>query len=376
MSATTPSKPKSPEWSLRRARPTDNAALCELMGRIPLGGRPRIVQERDDFFALPALHGGKSDTYVVEDATGRIVGCGTQVVRDAWLDGKRVRLGHVGDLRMEPAYRGGRVIPSLARFGLGEGQKRHGVAFSTMATMRSNRRAHRAAASKDPKRAAQPYAAPVASYDMLTVPAQAAPMPPSVERAGPDDVEEIAQFLADGQRQRPFGWVIDAKVLRRRLATWPGLAIEDFLVVRDHGRIVGCAAPWDPSPVRRARIQAWGPALAAYRLLHQGTRPLHGRVPLPAAGDVLRTEYLTHLEVEDDDPGILRRLVLAALHGRKQGTHAVATIALPEWQTRTALRGLGVHRLPCRLLGVSPQGPESLPTVAATRRIGLELALA
>lgn len=361
-------------WTARLATPHDNTALCALMRTIPLGGWPQVAQERDDFFLLPTLHGGHSETYIVEDGTGRAVGCGTHVVREAWLDGKRVRAGHVGDLRVAPEFRGGRVLPHLARMGLERSHRQHGTVLSTMAAMRSNRRARRAATSRNASRTVQPISVALADYRMMSVPMRPAAMPAEVACAGPDDLDEVAAFLAEGQRSRLLGWVLDRRALQARLETWPGLRLEDFLLVRRSGRLVGCAAPWDPSPARRTRVLRWGP-LAAYRKAQATVAPWRGRVALPAAGGVLRTSYLTHLEVEGDDPRIMRSLLAAAL-ARGSGAQTVAALVPEGSQLASAFRGLGAHTLPCTLLGVSPAAAFPATPAAPPVRLGLELALA
>lgn len=348
-----------PAWSVRLATPADDAALRSLVARVPMAGSPRIAQEREpSFFALPKLSGA-FDTYVVEQ-DGRVVGCGTHTVRDAWVDGRLERVGHVGDLRLEPHLRGRSIVRAMANVGLERSRKAHGATLSTMAAMASNRKARRAARQGETLDAG--------GYRMVNVPWRARPGDGRAVAATEDDLGEVAALLEDVQRGRLFGWHADERTLRRRVRDWPGLAASDFLLVRDDGgELVGCAAAWDPHPVRQTRVQAWGPLLGAYRPV--------ARPRLPPAGGVLRIPYLTHLAVRGDDPRVLRSLVLGALaRPRSEPAHALAVMVPEGSPLRAGLRGLGATSVAVRLLALAAPG-HPLPAFADSP-VGIEMALA
>lgn len=374
-------------WSVRLATRADNDTLCALLREVPLPGPVALAQERDpDFFRLEDAHRpGLVETVVAHsEADGRLVGCGTYVVRDAWMpEGARGRVGYVCDLRVRPGWRGARVLPAMGRAALERARDVHGVHVLHAALAETNRRVVAAVQRGRPERLPMPVARRMTPYDMAAVQpmGRRAPRPPAgveVATGTRADVEEVAAFLARGQRGRTFGYVVDRKLLETRFQHWPGFGPESFLLLRDRsGRLVGCAAPWDPSPFRRTRVVAYSPAMRAYRALHAGLARLWGEAPLPAPGGCFRYAFLTHCEVEGDEPALLEALVGAALERlRGSGLHFLGVMAPRGSPLQRALRGPWVHRTRLCLHSLAlPDGPFAA-TDFSTARPGFELALA
>lgn len=370
-------------WALRLATRDDDAALCALLRGVPLEGAVTVAQERDPgFFRLEDLHRpGFLETFVAEADDGTPVGCGTLVVRDAWMpDGGRGRVGYVCDLRVLPAWRGARVLPAMGRVALERARDAHGVHLAQAALMEGNRRVVGTARSTRPERAGQPRARVMTPYDMVSVPCmgQRLRAPREVGTATEADLDEVAAFLARGQRERAFGYVVDRRLLETRLARWPGLSAASFLLVRDAtGRLVGCAAPWDASPVRRTRVLAYSPSMRTFRAVHGGLASLRGAAPLPKPGETFRYAYLTHVEVEDDDPVVLESLVAAA-HARMRegGWHFLAVMAPRASPLQRAFRGPWAHRTRLCLHALTLEGGPFSEVDVSTARPGFEMALA
>lgn len=360
-------------WSPRLARPEDNEALCALFRDVELEGNPRLALERDpDVFGWArAQEPARVETYVAEDdATGRILGCGTLVVREGRLDGAWHPVGYVADLRMRPEARGARVLPRLGRHALERARDEHGCHVTITAVMEANHRVVATAHSRRAGREAQPVSRPIASYWLACV--HRAPRPRrAVERATPSDMDEVAAFLARGQLDRPFGQRIDRKLLEQRFAAWPGFAPSSFLLVRDaRGELVGCAAPWDSFALRRSRVRGYSGWL---RAAARASRVAPG-FALPRVGECFRFSTLSHLEVVDDDPDTLRALLGAAVRERRQ--HFVAAFVPRATPMERALRGTLTTRVPMRLYTTMlPETPWAGVDLG-TQRPGFEMALA
>ena len=120
----------------------------------------------------------------------------------------------------------------------------------------------------------------------------------SVSTAEPKDTGSILQFLDAHERKKPFGYVFSEGELERRLESWPGLSLGDFLVARDpSGRVVGVTALWSPSLTKKIRIER----------VPMGLRLLGSMLKLPKTGDELKSLYLTHLAVEDAENSLVMR---------------------------------------------------------------------
>lgn len=365
------------DLAIRLARAGDDAALRALLAEVPTPGRPSITQEREPgFFELLRLHGGTAETYVAEAPDGTLAACGSLVVRLGTVGRSLEPIGHVGDLRIRPPYRGGGLLSTMGGLAFRRARDQHDVRLGCSVALASNRRLRGAVLARGARRRAQPPGKRVSAYDMASVVLPPKPRPSGLDlsTASPSDLDEIGTFLGKASADRVFGYEMSPTVLRRRLTEWPGLNVSDFLLVRHSGRLVGCAAPWDPSPVRQTRIQEWGLLTPAVRFL-DARRKAAGLPPLPEPGDFLRMAYLTHSRVEGDDPDVFAALLGGAwnwsarrsLHGVAAMVPAGSTIraGLPRGVTRTRVH---VHAIALRDSGADQRAGPGHP--------GLEMAIA
>ena len=100
------------------AGPADDAALRDLFRRTPMGKGIRIAFEREpSYFDAGTIQGEIHQTAVVrERRSGRIVACGTRIIREGYLNGKAGAVGYLGDLRVDPTWRRGTLVARLYRF--------------------------------------------------------------------------------------------------------------------------------------------------------------------------------------------------------------------------------------------------------------------
>ncbi len=104
----------APGVFLRRADfGRDNAALCALASRCPLGGRSSFFHQRDDFRERGRLQ-PQVDTLVAEEA-GVIIGSGSVAHKPLWLGGVAQPTAYVFDVMVDPAHRGRGVARALLR---------------------------------------------------------------------------------------------------------------------------------------------------------------------------------------------------------------------------------------------------------------------
>lgn len=369
------------EWYARGARPEDNEALLGIVGGVPMGGLVSTVQDRaPDFFAWTRLHAGISETGVIcrrrDDGP---VGLGTSVVRPTALpDGTVAPAGYLYDMRVLPEWRGAKVVPAMLRGSLDRLRDVYGVDVCTAAVVDANAVAKRATTSRQPRRAEQPVGRPALSYDLVSV---LAPRrrhgrgPLRAERASHDDLDDVAAFLA----ARPRTWCepVDRKVLDERLHRWPGLTPASFLVVRREGEVVGCAAPWDASPVRRMRVHGYGGWLRHVRPLANALGRARGIRPLPPPGDVLRFATLSHFDVEGDDPEVFAALLDAAWETpASEGANFLAAMVPRGSLLARGFAGFPSMRVPMTLLAMAIPGTRWATAPLDAPRAGLEMAVA
>jgi hypothetical protein len=240
-------------------------------------------------------------------------------------------------------------------------------------------------ARRKAKRAPMPHYALMRTYDMASIQLLAPPGfvrrgprgPVEVRTATPADVASLAALLHEDHKARPFGYRFDQGELEHRLARWPGFALDDTFVARAaNGELLACATAWDPSPVKRYRVERYAGSMRALELGMRAAAAVLRCPPLPRVGQDFRTLYLTNLSVRGDDPVVLRALLDAIYpHAWKKRAHF---IALPLWSTddphARALNGFAVQRLGFHLYGVSPS--EAPRAEWPSGRPGFEIALA
>lgn len=337
-----------------------------------------VTQERDpDFSALLRLHGGNFDTWVIEQDEGPLLACATIVVRPGWLGGEQVPVGYTCDLRFRPEARGKKILQRFHRLGLDHATERHGAAAFHTVIFDSNQRARRALLARDDLQGVR-YRE-LTPFQMTSVQITGKKSPPGrkIEEASLAVLDELAEFLGDGQRLRPFGQPIDRTELERRLATWPGLRLEHFLIARDgRGRIAGCLAPWDSREVKRTRVLGYHRGMRWMRAGFDLAAKLRGFEPLPVPGDCFRFAFASHLEIAGDDPAVLHDLLLAAYaRHRHEGLHFLAAMIPRGSPLERAFKGFMLQRTPMTLYSITTEASRWHDRDLATSRPGFEMAL-
>lgn len=373
-----------PRFTLDLARPQDNADICHLFREVHVSGELEVNQERDpDFFALQRLHhgpdlpGGPVTTWLAREPDGTAAAIGTVIMRDGWLDGARVRTGYLCDLRVRPGFRGGLALAACYPKVLDHLARTTGAEVFTTVIFDDNEIARKVLSGKGAARRGQPVYRPMTPFEMTSVQfTWRRRAPTRVVAATAADREEIQAFLAARGRSRVLGEDFTGDLLDRRLADWPGFSIEDFLLVREGGRLVGCCAPWDTTPVKRTRVLGYHGRMAwVKRAFDLGAAVLR-YPPLPPAGECFRFAFLTHLEVADDDPAVLRDLVLAAYarcYDRR--LHFLSALVPVGSPLAAAFAGLQIQRTAMTLYTVVLRGGRWEERDFATRASGFEMAL-
>lgn len=378
------------DWRVRIARPTDlsdNAALCHLLRSVRLRAALELTQERDpDFFAMPRMHQGPFESFLGESAKGEPIGCATVIRRPGWFQGGRITTGYLGDLRVLPEFRGGHILSRVYGAAIDWVRKTYDAEVFTTVIFDSNRQAQAAlvhpgaknAASAE-KRKAMPRYREMTRFHMtsvqLTTPRPAPERP--IHPARPEDRDELFQFLMRHSQKRLLGDCLDEERLEQRLQTWPGLRLEDFLLARNSGeRIVGCLAPWDTFDLKRTRVLGYHGRMAFIRRAYNLMAALRGFVPLPPAGECFRFPFLTHLEIEEDDPAILRDLLLAAYQKYLgTGAHFLSAMIPRGSKLEAAFGGFMVDRTAMTLYAVHARDTRFDGEDFRTRYPGFEMAL-
>jgi hypothetical protein len=363
---------------VRHATDADNQFLVDLMAHVPMEGSLALSTQRGpDFFSLYRMQRGTSDVFVCED--DHFAGMGTIFVRDGFLDGRAQKVGYLGDLRLRGKGRLRRVFPLAYGKLFADVVARENCEHFVTAVMSTNAMALASLTRRKKHRAGQPHYALICRYDMASLQLVLPPKPVDerVTIARKDDVDEIAAFLADDHRSRAFGYRFDDGELQHRLASWPGFSLDDTFVVREQGKIVACCTAWDPSPVKRYRVERYAGSMKLVRAGVSLASIATGCAKLPKVGEEFRSLYLVNLSVTD--PKVLHAMLRAVYaHAWKKRFHFVglpmfAMNGAPD-PLEPALQGFVVQRLGFHLYGVTSSEKPRLEWPQS--RPGFEIALA
>lgn len=295
------------------AKPTDDAELRRLLRENPMTGAIRLSFEREPCaFLAASLQGAAHQTIVARhEATGRLLGSGSRSVADAWINGTIAPLGYLAQLRLDRGQRGNVRMLRRGYALLRELHDDRATPFYVTTIVEDNAPARRileAGIEGLPTyRSLEPYVT-------LTFPVLARPRAAGVEviRAAADDLDGVIELLKSWGRRHQLAPAWSRESLSSPVSA-RGLHLRDFLLARRQGRAVGCAAVWDQRGFKQAVVQGYGGALRWLRPLTNLASPMLRTAPLPEVGQPLRSAFLSHLALEEDDPQVAVALVAGAL---------------------------------------------------------------
>jgi hypothetical protein len=295
------------------ATPADDAGIRGLLRREPLPGRIAITYEREPQFSIGCEASGENTVVLVaRDAdSGAVAGVACRSEREVYVNGMPLRLGYLGQLRVDRRYRG-RWLVARGFSLLKDLQSRAPLAGYLAAITSENHQVE--AILVDKPRKLFPAFHAVGDYCTLALRAAKSPCPAAgVTSAEPSDIPEIVRFLrTEGLRRQFFPVWTEARleVLIARL----GLRVENIRIVRRDGSIRGVIGVWDQSAYKQNVVRSWSGWMKVAAPLYNAGAPWLGRARIPKAGETIRNGYAAFVCIADDNIAVFDRLLIAALH--------------------------------------------------------------
>jgi hypothetical protein len=294
-----------------------DADLRRLMARNAMEGRVSIAFEREpSYFAASNVQGTFRQVVVGRDvATGDLVGVGTRAVRRGYLNGEPAEIGYLGDLRLEPRYRGGIVVgrayrhlqklhrDGRARLYFTMIMETNAVALATLASGR---------AGLPPYRDLGRFLSPAVN---LRGPKPGLGVPDGeLVRGSPALLPAIVDCLNRNHARRQLAPAYEAADFG---SSWlRGFRVEDFYVARRGGRVVGVLGAWDQRAFKQTVVRGYAGWLAVARPFCNAAARLAGYPRYPAPGEELRSFYASFPAVDDDDQAVFAALLRALYNDR------------------------------------------------------------
>jgi hypothetical protein len=297
-------------YSVSLARAADDEDVRGLLRESAFGGAVRVSLEREpDSLLAGTIEGDVHGTVAARDRrNGALAGIAGRSVRDAYINGAPCRLGYLGQLRIDPRYRGRRELLGAGfdfcrQLHAAEDDARLYLASVAVDNLPARRLLGRRAAG-------WPRFEPFDTLTSLAISAREDCRRHT--RAYPRDVELLAgsanlrdEIVACLGRNLPRfqaapRWSsADFSSTRTR-----GLDVSDFTVAVRRGRVVGCAACWDQRAFKQVVVRGYAPRLARWRRAVNLLSAFTGAPTLPPAGSRLPLVYVSHAAVDGDDEDV------------------------------------------------------------------------
>ncbi len=356
------------------ARPGDDDAVRELLRRRAMGGAIRLTLEREPSVRLAAgVEGERHHTVVARHrGTGRVLGMGSRAVRRVWVDGERVLMGYLGQLRLAPELTAGRRLLAAGYDACDRRRRDDELPYDLTSIVADNAPARRLLERGLP---GLPCYHRLCRLITLTIPAIRRPPSPA-RRAGPIQpaseatLPAIVRCLDRNLRRYRYAPAWTEADLRSPTRT-RGLEAGDFLVAGergvpgrgdpgrgDPGRVTGCLAIWDQRGYKQVVVRDYAPALRRFRPLVNLLLAIAGRPRLPPPGHTLDLAYLSHFAVDGDRPEVAVELIRDARREAARRGLGYLVLSLTEANPMLAAirRGFPARELESILYLVYPSG--------------------
>jgi len=347
-------------FRLELAEPGDDAALRARMAAERMEGDIAVSFRREpDFFAGCRVQGDATQVVKCTDlASGELVGLGSRSTAFAHVDGARLRIGYLSDLRLAAEYRRGPLVARGYRV-LRRLHADDSVPFYTTVIYDGNAPAFAALIGG---RAGLPryvdwgrFLTPALRLDFAVAQAPLAGI--SLGKGSPSRLADIVAFLNREAASKQFSPVY-------RIEDFPGgrfrgLAAENFFLAVRGERIVGTLAAWDQAAFRQTHVERYSARLALLRPFYNALAAVSPLRPLPAGGAQIPYLYLSCLVTENNNVAVFRFLLRAALEELRRGPWSFAVAGLHEADPLAAvLEELRAERAAGRLFVVHyPEEP-------------------
>lgn len=297
----------------RQARPEDDDELRAFLHQSPSGGDVRLrIEKEPGFFDAFEVEGRRGQVLLACDvADGRIVGVGARAEKACFVNGETTELGYLSTLRIDPAYRGGKVLKAgYTRF-----REFHDAAVAKLYTttiMSSNVAAVKALTQGRP---GLPLYTDFGGYATYIYGVRANPYKGRgaavIRPAAARDALALQSFWQEQGARRQFFPIYTAQDLVEKTGLLRGMSVDDVLVAQMDGQLVGTIGLWNQRPFRQWIVDGYSRRAALSMPFYNAFARLTGRPTFPAGGKSLDYRFVSLFAVANDDQKVALSLLAA-----------------------------------------------------------------
>lgn len=309
------------DFTIRDAVPADNPSLVALASSCAMRGDVALRIDRGpDFFVLNRLEGDRWKVGVAERG-GEIVGCVAVTERLVFVNGREMRAGYAGDLKVHPGHRDKNIADALSQYAEAGLTQIPPTAPAMITVLAGNRSMER--------RLSGPRGIPqfrrLATIRTFSVPIlwrrrEANTEKLSVAPAAWSDLDEMAALWREVAPRRQLAPALSASSMADWIHNAPGLDISSYRLARStDGRLLGFFAVWDQRAFKQLNVVGYSRRMKVARSVFNLLAPAVGSERLPSPGSPLNCVSIAHICVPAEAPEVLRALVVSA-HNKLRGS--------------------------------------------------------
>ena len=293
------------------ATAADDAAIRRILRTNPLPGGVTVTYEREPDYFLGCGTMGHSWEVVVarRQADGEVVGFGCRAIRPLFVNGQMEQIGYLSQLRVDRPFRGNWLPSRGFRFLHRLHMDRPAPAY--LASITEENTEARGILVDHPRRHFPAFCEVDRLHTLALIvrsPRALPAGPYDIARGSPADLTAIIAFLREHGAAKQFFPAYEADDFGGGSAT-RGFRVDDFIVARTGGAIVGVLGLWDQSAYKQTVVQAYRGFLRGARPLYNAGARLMGAQPLPGVGQAISSIYASFVCIAGNDPDIFRVLL-------------------------------------------------------------------
>jgi hypothetical protein len=301
------------EFAIDLAQSSDDEAIQHLLEINHVPGRVELSSGRASsyFLGLGTMGRFYQVPVVRQRATGQILGLGYRGIQARFVNGEAEEIGYITDLLVDPRFQGRWVYARLLKMFRELHADGRATGYVGIIAGKHERLVQNVLTTSG--RIGLPEVRELVGYWTLALIVRRGQRArrgrTQVARATRADVPEVVSFLQRCGRSRQFYPIYSEQDFEPGAPLTRGFQIEDLLLARSVGRIVGTMGLWDRSGFKQTVVRAYHRPYNWARPLYDFGARLMGARPLPAPGERVRCAYASFICVEDDEPEVFGSLL-------------------------------------------------------------------
>ncbi|CCK74500.1 conserved hypothetical protein [Oleispira antarctica RB-8] len=333
----------SQRYTIRLAQAEDSAALLQLINDTPQEGSISLNFERQpNFFHATGITTSDPEVWLMEDLKhSRLVASFSIGKRKVYVNGKQRLTRYGNDLRIHQDYKGGRTLFRLFK----KYKELMQEEWMQTVILDENKASIDTVGSG---RLSLPIYHSAGQFitHMVALNKSYTSSDKHVRRASLEDINEMQNFFDQYAKQKEFYPCYDFKKIGSDDIYYRNLNISDYFLYYNQQELVGVVGSWNQKEFKQTRFLSYHGSMKWLRHINNISSKILGGLSLPAPGTLANYINLHSILIKDNQPEILRDMLLNILSEYSNSTYDALIIGFDKRDPlHKALQGFKSHTL-------------------------------